>query len=249
MSPPVIRPLSARQCPSPLEVTWLSFFAWFQANSDSHEKETPRGTRCSNRDRPHGPDFDVEGHYNTWATAYDDDLLNEYGYIAPRIAADAFEPLVQDKTQPVIDLACGTGLVGRELNRRGYTCIDGLDLSKGMLTKAEGLGIYRELMQEDLTRRTSIQDGVYPSLICVGSFASGHLGPEHLREIIRVVRPSAPIVIYMNAEHFDVKNFPGTLNKLEDEGLWHALSVEDSNYMDQIDRRGKLIVARSGRAT
>ena len=53
----------------------------------------------------------------------------------------------------------------------------------------------------------------------------------------------------MNAEHFDVKNFPDTLNKLEDEGLWHALSVGDSNYMNQIDRRGKLIVARSGRAT
>jgi hypothetical protein len=53
----------------------------------------------------------------------------------------------------------------------------------------------------------------------------------------------------MNAEHFDLKDFPGTLNKLEDEGLWHGLSVEDSNYMDQIDRRGKLIVARSGRAT
>ena len=100
----------------------------------------------------------------------------------------------------VLDLACGTGLVGRELHRRGYTCIDGLDLSQGMLTKAESLGIYRELMQEDLTRRTSIQDGVYPSLICVGSFASGHLGPEHLREMIRVVRPSAPIVIYMNAK-------------------------------------------------
>jgi hypothetical protein len=67
--------------------------------------------------------------------------------------------------------------------------------------------------------------------------------------MIRVVRPNAPIVIYMNAEHFDLKDFPGTLNKLEDEGLWHGLSVEDSNYMDQIDRRGKLIVARSGRAT
>ena len=52
MSPPVIRLLSARQCPSPLEVTSLSFFAWFQANSDSHEKETARGTRCRNRDRP-----------------------------------------------------------------------------------------------------------------------------------------------------------------------------------------------------
>jgi len=53
----------------------------------------------------------------------------------------------------------------------------------------------------------------------------------------------------MNAEHFDVKNFPNTLNKLEDEGLWHGLSVTDSNYMDQIDRRGKLIVAISGKAT
>jgi len=106
-------------------------------------------------------------------------------------------------------------------DRRGYTCIDGLDLSKGMLTKAEGLGIYRELMQEDLTRRTSIQDGVYPSLICVGSFASGHLGPEHLREIIRVVRPNAPIVIYMNAEHFDVKDFPGgTGFRLRTQTIW-----------------------------
>ena len=212
-------------------------------------KKKAQGALAAVTGTDHGPDFDVEGHYDTWATAYDDDLLNEYGYIAPRIAADAFEPLVQDKTQPVIDLACGTGLVGRELNRRGYTCIDGLDLSQGMLTEAKSLGIYRELMQEDLTRRTSIQDGAYPSLICVGSFASGHLGPEHLREIIRVVRPSAPIVIYMNAEHFDVKNFPNTLNKLEDEGLWHGLSVKDSNYMDQIDRRGRLIVARSGKAT
>ena len=39
----------------------------------------PRGALAAVTGTDHGPDFDVEGHYDTWAGAYDDDLLNEYG--------------------------------------------------------------------------------------------------------------------------------------------------------------------------
>lgn len=188
--------------------------------------------------------IDPREHYDAWAADYDSDLLDTYGYVAPRIAVGAFVTVAPERAASIIDLGCGTGLAGRELAARGYTRFDGLDISPGMLARARGLGIYRQLLKGDLTKRTAIPEASYDALISVGAFGGGHVGPENLREFIRVVKPGASMVIYLNAQPYEEHDYPRSFRELQLAGFWEVQKIEASNYMDALDRPGRLIIAK-----
>ncbi|WP_282606267.1 class I SAM-dependent methyltransferase [Pelagibius sp. Alg239-R121] len=189
-------------------------------------------------------DINPQEHYDAWSADYDADLIHTYGYVAPRIAVEAFLTAAPDRQATIIDLGCGTGLVGRKLASNGYTRIDGLDISPGMLSQARRLGIYRQLLPGNLTKRTSIPDASYDALICVGAFGGGHVGPDNLRELIRVVKPGAPMVIYMNALPYEERDYPRRFRDLQSAGFWEVEKIESSNYMDALERPGRLIIAK-----
>ena len=182
--------------------------------------------------------------YDDWSDTYDRDLLDEYGYIAPQLAADALEQISPDKSASIIDLGCGTGLAGAELRKRGYGRVDGADISPGMLSKAKALGVYRQLFEADLTRRTSIPDGSYDAVFSVGAFGNGHLKATSFPNFIRLVKVGGPIVVYLNARPFLHEDYPRTMQEYVQAGLWEIERVETSNYMDELDRPGRLIVAK-----
>lgn len=182
--------------------------------------------------------------YDDWSAAYDRDLLTEYGYVAPQIAADEFERRVADKASVVIDLGCGTGLAGRELRKRGFYIVDGADISTGMLAQARRHGAYRQLFAADLTKRTSIPDASYDSVISVGAFGNGHLKADALPDFIRLVKPGGILVIYVNALPFVAEDYARTLHEFELAGLWQVKKIEASNYMDALERPGRLIVGQ-----
>jgi SAM-dependent methyltransferase len=186
--------------------------------------------------------------YEPWAQSYEEDLISEYGYIAPRIAADAFAQANAELDGPVIDFGCGTGLVGIELAQHGYSHINGIDISPAMLEQAKDKGVYRQLLQGDLSARTSITDNTYASAIAVGCFGSGHLGPEHLGELIRSVRTGGIIVLYANGIPYLEDDYPTHLQDLEALGWWTVIKTEQSNYMGTLERPGWVVVARRGDA-
>ena len=82
--------------------------------------------------------------YNDWADTYDEDLI-QAGYATPARVAEALARFEADRTQPVLDFACGTGLSGAALSAEGFTLIDGCDISEGMLERARARGVYRYL--------------------------------------------------------------------------------------------------------
>lgn len=187
---------------------------------------------------------DPEKVYDDWSAAYDADLIDEYGYVAPQIAADEFARRVQDRTATIIDLGCGTGLAGRELRNRGYYRVDGADISTGMLAQARRHGVYRQLFAADLTKRTSIPDCSYDAVISVGAFGNGHLKAAALPDFIRLVKPGGFLVIYLNARPFLAEDYARDLHEFELAGHWQIEKVEASNYMDSLDRPGRLIVGK-----
>ena len=193
-------------------------------------------------------EVDTKEHYNAWAEDYDRDLLDEYGYTAHQRAAVALAGAVADKQAAIIDLGCGTGLVGRELAALGYTRVDGLDFSPGMLAKARASGAYRQIYQDDLKGRTQIADCAYDGTICAGLFGAGHLDPENILELLRIVKPGAPIIIYMNALPYEQDDYQAEFARLTEAGNWRVERIESSNYMDEIDRPGRLVVARKAPA-
>src|SRR5262245_47214971 len=86
----------------------------------------------------------VDG-YNEWARTYDDESVT-------RLDRALLERLdVQWSGRSVLDLACGTGRIGSHLAERKVACIDGIDLTPGMLERAKARKIYRHLACADLT--------------------------------------------------------------------------------------------------
>ena len=181
--------------------------------------------------------------YDEWANDYDNDLINEYGYIAPKLTVDKFKALVLKKNLKIIDVGCGTGLVGQALYENGYKNIDGYDISPEMLKIAKQSKFYKELKQIDLNDKPTNLSKTYDVLICVGSFGYGALEPIAIRHLIGLVKSGGLLFIFMNAEPFKSQNYQKHISKLETQSLWSVNSIDDYNYMSKLDRPGKLIIA------
>merc|ERR1711955_61712 len=65
--------------------------------------------------------------------------------IEPETLAEQFIDLGIDSNIEILDVACGTGVVGQELRDAGYNNVDGLDPSQGYLNGAMAKGIFRKV--------------------------------------------------------------------------------------------------------
>jgi ubiquinone/menaquinone biosynthesis C-methylase UbiE len=182
--------------------------------------------------------------YDEWSQTYEQDLIGNLGYTGHLIAAKALAGVAPNKGASIIDIGCGTGLVGQELKALGYTHIDGIDISEEMLNVARPKAIYGKLVSGDLMQTTVIEAGAYQAAVCAGSFAPGHLGPECYSEIIRMVQPGSPIVIFMNGAYFVEDGYQAHIDRLAQSGVWTVIEIKAFNYMNAIERPGRLIVAR-----
>ena len=70
-------------------------------------------------------------YYKKWTDSnnYEKDL-EKWNYLAPLFCSEIFTSHVLNKNSLVLDAGCGTGLVGKILNNKGYKKIEGLDFSK-----------------------------------------------------------------------------------------------------------------------
>ncbi len=87
--------------------------------------------------------------YDGWARDYDADMSG-WGYRHPAIIAGMVGRHAPSRQTEILDAGCGTGVLGETLAVLGYTAIDGIDLSEGMLRVAGSKGCYRDLKQQML---------------------------------------------------------------------------------------------------
>ena len=191
-----------------------------------------------------GPAIDPAAHYDQWAETYDKDLLQTYGYRAPSFGATGLASVLEDKQARIVDVGCGTGLVGAALAELGFQKIDGVDISENMLAKAKETNAYHTLILQDVEKASVIDEATYDAVISVGAFGKGHLGPEAIPGLIAHAKPGAPVVIFMNADPFVEDNYQRHFDQWEMARLWSVLRIEDHNYMDALERPGKLVIAR-----
>merc|ERR1712123_549311 len=121
---------------------------------------------------------------------------NYNGYIK---CAEAFLKLGLNHNVSILDLAAGTGLLGREIASHGYTIIDGVDSSLGMLGKARKQDIYKNYIHAtvDYLGSIPVNDDSYDAIVCSNGFAPGQIYPSSLHELLRVLRPGGYILITM----------------------------------------------------
>ena len=54
---------------------------------------------------------DKQALFDDWAPTYDNDLVNELGYVADAEACRRLVEMVPDRNARILDAGCGTGLV------------------------------------------------------------------------------------------------------------------------------------------
>ena len=100
------------------------------------------------------PSAYVKNLFNHYANYYDLHLQDHLHYDVPAQLARAIEEETQESKQDalrILDLGCGTGLMGEELADMASHLV-GVDLSPNMISQAEKKGIYHDLMMGDITK-------------------------------------------------------------------------------------------------
>jgi predicted TPR repeat methyltransferase len=171
--------------------------------------------------------------YDQWATSYDSDMAT-HEFTGPRLVAEAVSTHLSN-TPPfeakILDAGCGSGAVGLALKKLfSYQIIDGLDISKGMLDIARKMGVYRELEIADLTKRLKKEDGAYDAVVCCGMFTHGHLGPEVLEELVRVVKMEGVVAATVLDSFWDEAGFEAVVERLRGKGKVEVLGKESVDY-------------------
>ena len=177
--------------------------------------------------------------YRDWAENYDHDTRKVMGYVGPDVAANLLDNCLESKECKILDVGCGTGLVGEVLNDMGYGNLEAMDYSKAMISEAEKKGVYSNLFQDDLSRKLSVPDNYYDATICVGTFTYAHVGPEAFTEMTRVTRPNGYVCFTIRG-----RSLPGLWISAENAGAgggrkWELMEMRHENYLIHEDVQAK----------
>lgn len=169
--------------------------------------------------------------YKDWASDYDSDTVDNFGYVAHIESAKALDKVVTAKDAKILDAGAGTGLVAEVLRDMGYSRMDGLDYSKEMLDEAGKKGVYQKLIQADMSYPLDIADNNYDAVVCTGTFTFGHVVADAFDELVRITRPGGVICFTIREGAYEEYGYRNRMIDLEQKNAWELLSMVDTDYL------------------
>ena len=162
--------------------------------------------------------------YRAWAETYDAEFVAGTTYRMPDAVAAAF--ISAGGGWPCLDVGCGTGAVAERLPANGI--VDGVDLSPEMLAVAARKGLYRALFEANLKETLDLPDAAYGGIVSSGTFTHGHVGPEALPELVRVMAPGGVALISVRPEVWTALSFGEVFEALAGDGLVTPPELEET---------------------
>ena len=178
---------------------------------------------------------EVMEFYDEWGSKnkYNKDM-NEWKYSGPKETVKIFNKYAKEKNMLILDAGCGTGLVGEELKKFGYSNFHGSDLSQILLdTVPEGL--YKKLDKADLNKPIDIKENFYDAIMCVGTFTYAHVKPNALDEFVRITKNKGLICFTINEGIYKDYGFDKKIEELKDDNKWKEIEFFKSDYIASKD--------------
>jgi predicted TPR repeat methyltransferase len=179
------------------------------------------------------PGADTESFYDGWADSYEADLAAN-GYATPARCAAALAAAGVEKSAPVLDFGCGTGLSGAALRAAGFETVDGWDVSEGMLAKAREKGCYRELVRVDPEGAPPEPETPYAAALAAGAIGAGAAPPEALDILMGALAPGGVAVLSLNDHTLQNAAYEGRINDWLDCGAAELLAREPGDHLPGI---------------
>ena len=164
--------------------------------------------------------------YNVWAQDYEQDLDETFGYVGPEPAVDVLVTYVSPDAK-ILDAGAGTGLVGEILYQRGYTHLEAMDMSIGMLAEARKKGVYTQLHQQVMGEPLDFPNATFDAIISVGVFTYGHVKSHAFDELLRIIKPGGYIVVTLPDDLSEGPEFKPKLAALESSGQWKLVQTTE----------------------
>ena len=180
--------------------------------------------------------------YRDWAKKYDYDNDNVLGTVSQPKSVNLLSTRLKDKTAKIIDVGCGTGLVGEKLKAKDFIYFDGLDISKDMLSIAKSRG-YRNLFLGSLNKQLPVLDDAYDAAMCIGVFTHGHVSSDGFNELCRIVKPGGYVCFTINEGVFEEYGFKDMIAEFQLNKAWEVISLYKDDYMTLENVKGYYCLA------
>ncbi|MCH2542557.1 MAG: class I SAM-dependent methyltransferase [Alphaproteobacteria bacterium] len=182
-------------------------------------------------------------YYQDWTdnNKYNKDMV-DWNYTAPQETVSVLRKYALKKNSRILDAGCGTGLVGIELKKYGYSNIEGVDFSQSMLDLVPQ-NIYQKIEKIDLNKPLKFKHNIYDVVMCVGTFTYGHVKPHALDEIIRITKNKGLVCFTINEGIYEEYGFDKKIKELTNNKLWNVKEFFKSNYITTKDVEAWLCLA------
>ena len=184
---------------------------------------------------------DMRALYDDWSATYDEEVGGK-GYATPARVAAALARLISDRSAPILDFGCGTGMSGAAMKAQGFSVIDGCDLSAEMLVRAGEKRTYRRLWQADTDAPFPARPGDYAAITAVGVVSIGAAPPETLDLLVGALGPGALLAFSFNDHTFEDPRFEARVSDYLDNGTCTQLFREDGDHLPGIGLRSTVFV-------
>jgi len=133
----------------------------------------------------------------------------------------------------VLDLGCGTGLIGKHLAKKGFKTIVGLDISPNMLEEASNKGVYSELHEHTLGEDpNSLPDqfkNKFDYVVASGLINNNHMDYLLFEEMLLSVKKGGFIVFATRFSYMGMLWYDSILKEIHEAGRW-KLKATDSYF-------------------
>lgn len=171
----------------------------------------------------------TRGLYDDWSASYEAEMAGN-GYVTPMRCAQALAAYAADKSLPLLDFGCGTGLSGAAFREAGFDVIDGVDLSGEMIAQASAKEIYRSLT---LIEADAPLTGGYSLVSAVGVIGTGAAPLATLDMLLRNLPSGGMLVFSFNDHTLADPESTGRLNEWLDCGAARLLFAEHGPHLPE----------------